>query len=887
MIAQADNNNLYFANSTGLLEYNGENWNLYPVPNNSIVRSVKVIDERIYTGAYMEAGFWEKNEFGTLEYTSLMSLFDGKIGDGEQFWEIDFLDGLVIFRSFGGIYFYNQETSSVVKMKNPEGKPVSGIFKVENELYFQIVAGGLYKVNNGSSTLVIPYEALGDRTIMQFYIKENAFYLVTGKTEFLVWEKGSMLENKKPVNAELGNPTILDAIYLPNGKMVLGTVGEGVLELSAEGAIINKFNQENVLLNNTVLDLFIDKEDNLWAGLDYGISIIQLKSSFRSFQDNRGEIGSVYASFKKDGDLYLGTNQGLYYRKSGDTKFELIPGTNGQVWFINEVGGVILCGQDSGTFLIKENKAEKVCDRLGTWVIKEYKEGVLIQGHYNGISFLRLTNGELEALPMLPDFPHSSKFIEIDEEENIWISNEHKGVFKLSLQESLGISDSENYKFTGESGITSSLFQFNDTIYYSSKQSIYQFREDLDQFSSENQLNNLIASYERVSGKMVGENNRDKLWGFAEDGIFSIQKAKLNNAYDLNFIFVNQEFRNIAIGYENISHLKDDKYLLGTANGYLKLNDQEKATREVAIRLNRIEVSALDAPFEPVKLDEFKEFDFDHNNINFHYSVPVHNKYLEALYSYRLVGLSNNWSTWSSLPEANFKNLGYGDYAFEVKAKVGPAETNVAVYEFSIDRPFYLSIWAIAAYVILFVLILYAVHILNRRHHRKTVQENERELKMKHLQAEQEIIKLRNDKLEQEMASKNRELAVSTMSLIRKNEFLTNIKDKLKDAEGSSKVNSVIKTIDKDISEEDNWKFFKKAFSNADKDFFQNIKQKHPELTSNDLKLCAYLRLNLSSKEIAPLLNISVKSVEIKRYRLRKKMNLDREINLTDYILAL
>tara|TARA_B100000929_G_C15438017_1_gene397047 strand:- start:560 stop:1036 length:477 start_codon:yes stop_codon:yes gene_type:complete len=158
---------------------------------------------------------------------------------------------------------------------------------------------------------------------------------------------------------------------------------------------------------------------------------------------------------------------------------------------------------------------------------------------------------------------------------------------------------------------------------------------------------------------------------------------------------------------------------------------------------------------------------------------------------------------------------------------------------------------------------------------------------MKNLEAEQEIIQLRNEKLEQDMANKNRELAVSTMSLIKKNEFLTSIKEKLKNSGDTAKVKSVIKTIDKDISEEDNWKFFKKAFSNADKDFFKKVKAKHPELTSNDLKLCAYLRLNLSSKEIAPLLNISVKSVEIKRYRLRKKMELDREVNLTDYILSL
>ncbi|MFT6838429.1 MAG: AraC family chitin signaling transcriptional activator, partial [Sediminicola sp.] len=132
--------------------------------------------------------------------------------------------------------------------------------------------------------------------------------------------------------------------------------------------------------------------------------------------------------------------------------------------------------------------------------------------------------------------------------------------------------------------------------------------------------------------------------------------------------------------------------------------------------------------------------------------------------------------------------------------------------------------------------------------------------------------------------SKNRELAVSTMSIIKKNEFLNAIKDQLKEGESNSKIKAVIKTIDLNINNEDDWKFFEDAFNNADKDFLRKIKAVHPDLTSNDLRLCAYLRLNLSSKEIAPLLNISVRSVEVKRYRLRKKIDLPHENSLTDYI---
>ena len=123
--------------------------------------------------------------------------------------------------------------------------------------------------------------------------------------------------------------------------------------------------------------------------------------------------------------------------------------------------------------------------------------------------------------------------------------------------------------------------------------------------------------------------------------------------------------------------------------------------------------------------------------------------------------------------------------------------------------------------------------------------------------------------------------------MLKKNKFLSRLKFELKKIESSPKIKTVINTIDRNLNNQDDWKFFEQAFNNADKDFLRKVKKTHPELTNNDLRLCAYLRLNLSSKEIAPLLNISLSSVEIKRYRLRKKMNLSRNQGLTDHILSL
>ena len=164
-----------------------------------------------------------------------------------------------------------------------------------------------------------------------------------------------------------------------------------------------------------------------------------------------------------------------------------------------------------------------------------------------------------------------------------------------------------------------------------------------------------------------------------------------------------------------------------------------------------------------------------------------------------------------------------------------------------------------------------------KKQREKLEKENKRLLEIQELEAQKEIIRLKNEQLQKDIEGKSRELAVATMSTLKRNEFLNTIKAELETLKGETKAKQLIKSINAKLKNNDDWEYFKKAFDNSDQSLFSKLKKVHPELTKNDFKLCAYLRLNLSSKEIAPLLNISVHSVEIKRYRLRKKMGLDRK----------
>ena len=167
------------------------------------------------------------------------------------------------------------------------------------------------------------------------------------------------------------------------------------------------------------------------------------------------------------------------------------------------------------------------------------------------------------------------------------------------------------------------------------------------------------------------------------------------------------------------------------------------------------------------------------------------------------------------------------------------------------------------------------------------IKRNQSQLELKEIEKKQALMTIENKRLSEDIEGKNRELAISTMSMIKKNQFLSKIKKDLLSEGSESRTGSVIKLIDRHLNNQDDWKFFEEAFNNEDKDFLKKVKELHSSLTNNDLRLCAYLRLNLSSKDIAPLLNISLSSVEIKRYRLRKKMNLSRNEGLTDHLLSL
>ena len=887
-ISQSNDKSIYFANNKGVLVYNGATWNLYKSPNSSIIRSVKVIDDKIYMGSYKDFGYWTKNDFGVLEYTSIVKKNAVSLSEDEEFWNILELDHWILFQSLKRIYIYDTRYNSIDFIESET--TIIKMYKVENDIYFQKFNKGVFKLLNGKEELIANDGVLKDKKVVNMFVENGELLFQTKEHGFFITNNNSIINWDEKLNEKLKEYSIYNSIKLKKGGFILGTVSNGIIYLNSRKEIVFSIDQSKGLVNNTVLSLFEDKNGNIWLGHDNGISNINFNAPFKVFKDDLGILGSVYTTFLEGNLLYLGTNQGLFYKNQNeDNGFQFIDGTEGQVWSLQKMNNTLFCGHDNGTFIISEGKAEKILNTFGTWLLKNIDghPELLIQGNYNGLYILQKINGNWQLRNKIKGFDVSSRHLEFVSDYQLLVSHEQKGVFRLKI-DSLYNQVISFSKTSVNKSIKSSLTEYNNEILYSSNEGIFIYDKISSEFKKDSILSKLYDFNGYISGKLVGTN--DKLFSFTNDDISYIQKGKLSSNYELFSIPIPNSIRESKEGYENILHIGKNKYLLGTTNGYIIIDLSPVKNPSIQIRLDRISANSLTGEEKSLPISNKATLDNEQNHIKISYSVSDYNKYFPSLYQYRLVGFNNKWSDWSEKSDVYFENLPYGNYTFEAKAKLGNQETSNHIrYSFVILKPTYLKPFALILYSIASILIIIITHLLYRNFYKsqreKLLKEKEKELEIKQLENEQQLMHFKNLDLQKDIDSKNRELGLSTMNIIKRNELLGRIKKELGSAKSQGDIKNVITLINNNLNTSDDWKLFEEAFKNTDKGFIKKLKSLHTNLTSNDMRLCTYLRLNLSSKEIAPLLNISIRSVEVKRYRLRKKMNLPHEASLSSYIL--
>ena len=884
---------MYFANSKGLLEFDGSTWRVHELPRRQKVRSVAVDEQgRIFTGALGEFGYWIPGASGELMYHSLATLIQDKPFRNEEIWNILATPQGILFQSFAFMYRYRQGR---VEVLHPPGN-VLFVRQVRDRLLLEVIDKGLYELRGNAFVLVNGSEFLGNETVNTLLPSGDSDILIGTERAIYRYDGNRFRLFNTELNAFMQQNRLNRGLMLGPDLYAFGTLLNGVLVTTADGRIRYHFSQKNGLQNSTVLAMCQDADGNLWTGLDKGIDLINLNSSIRYFTDNDGHLGTLYDMARHQNYLYLGTNQGVYCKplNQSDSPFQLIPGTQGQVWDLAVLDGQLLCGHNRGTFLIDGKQARLLCPITGGWVLHRLNHypNRLIQATYTKLCIYQKNGrGQWEFSHTVDGFSAPVRQLEEDDTGAIWLNKApNQGLQRLRLS-----SDLKRVETTSE--FTSPEFQHSavnlcrvqNHIVVTSPKGVQRYDYEKDKFVSAQSVFPQLGTGIRKLFPIVGGD----LFVLRQDGTLTYSQSGSRQFRDVP-IRANQWVED----YEDIIPLDTNYMALCRENGFALLPRTE-LPQLVNVSVRRPIIRSIAAVDDPAAAYTFQhtsaELSFSHRQANVlaTFCTPYYTRPVK--YSYWLENSMDIWSPYATIHQKEFSNLSPGRYVLHLRSSLSLSETTLT---FSIRPPWYWTAGSKFLYLILVIGLLWLFYQLHLR--RVAIQQDlvrqKLEEKLRHQEeaSQREIILLQKEQLEQGLIQKSEELANSTMSLIQKNELLVQLKDELNRVKARLKshvptddFHRISYLIDTNISSEQDWKLFEANFNKVHEEFLKHLIENYPDLSQGDLKLAAYLRMNLSTKEIAQLLNITHRSVELKRYRLRKKLGLDPSSNLSEFMIKM
>ncbi len=900
-----DQGYVYVANNDGLVVFDGTGWKTYRNTDQTIVRSVYVSpDKRIYTGSYEEFGFWKENDDHELVYTSLKPLTWDSSFHNCEVWKIVQCHDKIYFQGFSSLFVYDQHAVKPVKL------PGSIIFllKARERIFLQAISGMLYEIINDRVELIPQGNELIGTEVKTILPYKNGSFLIgtTAHGVFLYdgkvitpWESEA---SEKLKEYQINNGLIMD------GRIIFGTIVKGLFVLDMEGNILNHLHDENALQNNTVLSLCSDLNGAVWVGLDNGIDHIFFDNLVEIYQDKGEQLGAVYTAAMVDNTLYIGTNRGIFtYRYNQESSVfsysGILKNSQGQVWELKVIDGKLICGHTSGTFIVEGNTLKKISSASGgfcTQKILTNQGEYLIQSTYAALVIFDKRNNSWVYSKQVDGFLEPSRFLEMDHLGNVWVGHAVKGLYKLQLSKELDrvvALTSYGTKDGFPSDFNIRVFKIGNRIVFTTGSKLFTWDDLQNKLIPYEELNRQLEGFEGCS-RIIDKGN-DCYWFIRKNdiGLFEI---KNNRVRLLLHLFLPLYAIQMVDNYENLIPLDENRQLICLDNGFALINMGllKKGLPDRSKLLFR-DLYAIDSKGNKKNIDPERSMaviPHARNTLSFSF-VSINNRHLTQLYQYKLNGIDGDWSDWTPQTEVTYTRLPKGEYTFMVRTLTSTGGVTEPIrMNFTVKPAWYASTVAWFFYTLITIgTFLLSRHLFRRRvirHHEHLRLENEAKARLEKQQAEQEIIKLQNENLQVEISYKNMQLADATMAIIKKNELLIEIKDELdrqREKLGAGYpqryFERLMSLINKNISNDNDWKVFEELFDQAHKNFFKRLKSAYPDLTQSDLKLCAYLKLNLSSKEIAPLLNISFRGVETRRFRLRRRLSLDSDSNLVEFVM--
>lgn len=897
-VAQDERGIMYIGNNKGLLEFDGNRWKLHELPTKNIVRTVYIgEDGKIFVGSFEEFGYFERDSLDSLVYHSLKDEVKDFRFQNDEIWSIVPVQDEIVFQSFGSLFIYDGHTVRGIRTKS---LPLN-LFQVGDTFYSQLINEGLSIFINDGFEHLIDRKLLGDSDVMAGLSYDDGALLLTRNSGGFIYQHGKVVKWHTECDAELEKYTVNRAVMTKDSCYIIGTISNGVYAIDKKGRLLWKENTDSRLQNNTVLGLYCDADNNVWVALDEGIAYILNNSLVYYYEPPYRKIGMIYDVLVKEDEAYVASNQGVYRMKSG--KLELVPGLEEQAWYVKEWGNQILCGHNKGTFQIAGLQASLISDVRGAMCMREiYHEGcpLLLQGTYTFLNLYKENaSGVWSFLNSLGGFTHMVRGIEMDHRGNIWVKHLRKGLFRLRISPDLKrVEDLKMYMELGDvKDGNFSLFKINGRVVFSNGKAFYTYEDMTDSIIPYEVMNEQLPELKGIND--VSHAGGHMYW-FVSGRMAYLVKCEMN-VFQIEHRIPFSLFEGLSI--EERAAMVYDK---GSKSSYLCLNNAiaridadssllYKSSVKRSLWVSGITVEAeWTGKKKQLSVQEENKIEAEFSTVCFSLCYPVYNNYTYKV-RYKLERLNDQWVDNERSLEKKYTRLPFGSYIFKAEVYDGNQILASTTLPFVILRPWYLSYWAISGYVlaglILLLLLQYIVYQSVKKKKDRVIEQQRIAHQAEIEQQEKKIIELEKEQLEADLRFKSKELSGVVMTNIAHQEFLNSLKEEIQQQKLSGQytrknLDKLLALVNNNIvSDEESWNMFQANFDRIHENFFRNLKQQYPDLTSGDLRFCALLRLNLPTKEIAKLLNISIRGVDAARYRLRKKFNLPQEDSLTDFMI--
>lgn len=862
-----DGTELYLATNDGLFRYDGVRMECFREECGSILRAVRYdeVSGRLYSAGVNSFGWWETDSFGDMKYRQLFRNPDFR-SSSYDFWRI----GIIRDGDRTKAYFQCRKKIAVY---DSEEETITEIYP-ENDFRYLHQDGGRLFVQDGdmlcsiSGTELKPVTEIRGRIVS--LVQNGTVAAVENIGLLRICGDGSTAELDPESNRKLRAAKITDCREYGDSHLLIGTTLHGLFVTDLEGRIDNSLRINSLLDNSTVLCTAADHAGNIWAGLDSGAAMIDNSSADYYMSDSRfGQVHEILETV--DGRFLIGSNKGLFIMDR-DMNVKHIKGQPGSVWDIREFDGKVFVAHDKGLFCLTESlELRPLYTDTGVFCMHglHTEGGRFILGTYSGLAAIKVPENGTDGTECrnILNYKGFTRHIAVDASDRIWVTVPQTGFVRLTV-DTENMTVSEEKAFDLASGTERNVFstEIDGKLFLCTGSRAYEAdNPEGEPQESRGAEDILEAAGDGVISVTQGGN---RFWYISTSGYGYVEREgtelvrhhgilKYANSERVTHISLAGE--GCAIGYRNG---------IGFCNG--------DSSEENRLRISRVVAQGAGKELRHNLSDKVFTVPSSNNTICIYpsCSLPGNNEM-----QYRMSSEPDGWKTVYVEDCIQLPSLAFGRHRVEIRSASNYGD--VCTLDLKILPPWYISWQMCLVYLALLCAMALCIRSYYLKKNRKMKEEEIKRLEYENLVKEKRISEIEKEKLRNELKYKGQELANITLNNSRRNNLISELISKLQtvssagDTEEIKKnASSLIKELESQLKDESDWRKSEEYFNTIYDGLLDRLKATYPALSKTDLKLCVYIKLNMSTKEIADLMNISPRSVEMARYRLRKKLGL-------------